>query len=220
LVIKYRVPLKRESSYLRTREGLALFGVFLAGFSFVLFAFGSISFGTPLALVGIIVILREVFAKHDIVLEGAMPRGVTAVAAISILGGANLVLGGVGSIISPPAINEPDLVGITLPAEILALISTILLVLAVVALVLGSLKILTGLVLRSGRSWAWALGIASSVSSIFLDASSLGVNTSVLASSIELPTSVVAIVYLTRPYVRAFYKGVSASQTQSSTALP
>jgi hypothetical protein len=209
LIVRYRVLLKREISYLMTREGLALLGVFVTGFSFILFAFGSLSFGTPLALVGIIVILREVFSKHDTSLEGRMPRGVTVIAALSILGGANLILGGIGNILSPPAINEPDLAGIVLPAGTLSLIQSIVLVLAVVAIMLGSLKVLAGLVLRTGKNWAWVLGIAASVSSIFLDASSLGVNSVLLTSnSIELPTSVVAIVYLTRPYVRAFYRKV------------
>jgi hypothetical protein len=170
LVIRYRVLLRREVSYLMTREGLALLGVFVTGFSFILFAFGSLSFGTPLALVGIIVILREVFVKHDAVVEGRMPRGVTIVAALSILGGINLILGGVGNVLSPPVISASDLAGIVLPAGTLALISTIFLLLAFVALGLGSLKILTGLVLRTGKSWAWGLGIATSISSIFLDA--------------------------------------------------
>lgn len=208
LVLRYRSLLRREASYLMTREGLALLGVFLAGFSFVLFAFGSISFGTPLALVGIIIILREVFVKHDTTVEGRMPRGVTAVAALSILGGANLILGGIGNILSPPAFNEPDLAGTMLPAADLALISAIFSVLAFVALGLGSLKILAGLVLRSGRHWAWGLGLATSIISMFLDASSLGVNTSVLASSLEIPTSIIAIGYLTRPYVKSFYRNV------------
>ena len=209
LVLRYRALLAKEISYLMTREGLTLLGVFLAGFSFILFAFGSISFGTPLALVGIIVILREVFTKHDTVVEGRMPRGITVIAALSILGGANLVLGGIAEILSPPVFNSPELAGVVLPAGTLALISSILLFLAFVALGIGSVKILAGLVLRTGKSWAWALGIAASVFSIFFDASSLGINpASLIANSIELPTSIVAIIYLTRPYVRAFYRNV------------
>jgi hypothetical protein len=113
-----------------------------------------LSFGTPLALVGIVVILREVFVKHDVVLEGRMPRGVTVIAALSILGGANLILGGTGNVLSPPVIIASDLAGIVLPAGTLALVSTIFLFLAFVALGLGSLKILAGLVLRTGKSWA------------------------------------------------------------------
>jgi len=190
-----------------TREGLALLGVFVTGFSFILFAFGSLSFGTPLALVGIIVILREVFVKHDTVLEGRMPRGVTVVAALSILGGANLILGGIGNVLSPPVISASDLAGIILPAGTIALISTIFLFLAFVGLGLGSLKIMAGLLLRSGKSWAWKLGIATSISSIFLDASSLGVSSGLATGNgIEFPTSIIAIIYLTRPYVRAFYR--------------
>src|SRR6266700_3580290 len=186
LVIRYRVVLKKEVLYLMTREGLAL--------------------------VGIIVILREVFLKHDTVLEGRMPRGVTVVAALSILGGANLILGGIGNVLSPPVISASDLAGIVLPARTLALISTIFLFLAFVALGLGCLKILTGLVLRTGKSWAWGLGIATSISSIFLDASSLGISSGlVTGNGIEFPTSVVAIVYLTRPYVKAFYRSVPDS---------
>src|SRR5712691_333176 len=214
LVIRYRVLLRREVSYLMTREGLALLGVFVTGFSFILFAFGSLSFGTPLALVGTIVILREVFVKHDAVVEGRMPRGVTVIAALSILGGANLVLGGIGNVLSPPVISASDLAGIVLPAGTLALISTIFLFLAFVALGLGSLKILTGLVLRTGKSWAWGLGIATSVSSLFLDASSLGVSSGLTANAIEFPTSVVAIIYLTRPYVKAFYRNVPGTVTE------
>ena len=217
LVLRYHDLLFREISYLMTREGLALLGVFLAGFSFILFAFGSISFGTPLALVGIIVILREVLAKHDTVVEGRMPQGVTVIAALSILGGANLVLGGIGEILSPPVINSPDLVGVVLPAGVLALISSILLFLAFVALGIGSVKIFAGLVLRTGKSWAWALGLVSSVFSIFFDASSLGINSgSLIGNSIEFPTSLIAIIYLTRPYVRAFYRNVSANPSLAS----
>ena len=209
LILRYHDLLIREISYLMTREGLALLGVFLAGFSFILFAFGSISFGTPLALVGIVVILREVLAKHDTVLEGRMPRGVTVIAALSILGGANLLLGGIANVISPPPINEPDLAGVVLPLGTLALLSTLLLFLAILALALGSLKILTGLLLRTGKSWARGLGIAASIASIFLDASSLGVSSGTLVTnSLELPTSLIAIIYLTRPYVRAFYRNV------------
>ena len=209
LIVRYRVVLKREVSYLMTREGLGLLGVFLAGFSFVLFAFGSVSFGTPLALVGIIVILRDVLTKRDTVLEGRMPPGVTVVAALSILGGANLVLGGIAEILSPPLVNSPDLVGVVLPAGTLALLSSILLFLAFIALGIGAVKILAGLVLRTGKGWAWAFGLAGSVCSVFFDASSLGVNSgSLIANSIELPTSLVAIIYLTRPYVRAFYRNV------------
>ena len=216
LVIRYRVVLKKEVLYLMTREGLALLGVFVTGFSFILFAFGSLSFGTPLALVGIIVILREVFLKHDTVLEGRMPRGVTVVAALSILGGANLILGGIGNVLSPPVISASDLAGIVLPAGTLALVSTIFLFLAFVALGLGCLKILTGLVLRTGKSWAWGLGIATSISSIFLDASSLGISSGLVTGNwIEFPTSVVAIVYLTRPYVKAFYRNVPDTGPQS-----
>jgi len=216
LVIRYRAVLKKEVWYLMTREGLALLGVFVTGFSFILFAFGSLSFGTPLALVGIVVILREVFLKHDTVLEGRMPRGVTVVAALSILGGANLILGGIGNVLSPPVISASDLAGIVLPAGTLALISTIFLFLAFVALGLGCLKILTGLVLRTGKSWAWGLGIATSISSIFLDASSLGISSGlVTGNGIEFPTSVVAIVYLTRPYVKAFYRNVPDIGSQS-----
>ena len=207
LVIRYRLVLKKEVLYLMTREGLALLGVFVTGFSFILFAFGSLSFGTPLALVGIVVILREVLVRHDIAVEGRMPRGVTVVAALSILGGANLILGGIGNVLSPPLINASDLAGIVLPAGTLALISTIFLLLAFVAVALGSLKILTGLMLRTGKSWAWSLAIATSISSIFLDASSLGVNSGLLTGNgIEFPTSIVTIIYLTRPYVRAFYR--------------
>jgi hypothetical protein len=209
LILRYHALLIKEISYLMTREGLALLGVFLAGFSFILFAFGSISFGTPLALVGIVVILREVLEKHDTVLEGRMPRGVTVIAAFSILGGANLVLGGIAEILSPPVINSPDLLGVVLPAGTLALISSILLFLAIIALGIGSVKILAGLVLRTGKNWAWALGLAASVFSIFFDTSSLGINPgSLIANSIELPTSLIAIIYLTRPYVRAFYRNV------------
>ncbi len=209
LVIRYRSALKREVSYLLTREGLALLGVFVTGFSFILFAFGSLSFGTPLALVGIIVILREVFVKHDVVAEGRMPRGVTVVAALSILGGADLILGGIGNVLSPPVISASDLAGMVLPAGTLALISTIFLFLAFVALGLGSLRILAGLVLRTGENWAWWFGIVTCVCSIFLDASSLGISSVLLTSnSIELPTSVLSIIYLTRPYVRAFYRKV------------
>jgi len=207
LAIRYRVILIREVSYLMTREGLALLGVFLAGFSFLLFAFGLLSFGTPLAVVGIVVILREVLGKHDPAIEGRMPRGVTIVAGLSILGGANLVLGGIGNVLSPPPITEPDLVGIVLPAGTLAVLSTILLFLAIIAVALGSLKIVAGLVLRTGKIWAWAMGIAASVASLFLDASSLGVSTGLLTSNgLELVTSIIAIVYLTRPYVRSFYR--------------
>src|SRR5437764_5293492 len=108
LVIRYRSLLLREVSYLMTREGLALLGVFVTGFSLILFAFGSLSFGTPLALVGIVVILREVFVKHDTVLEGRMPRGISFIAALSILGGANLILAGVGNILFPPVITASD----------------------------------------------------------------------------------------------------------------
>ena len=209
LVLRYRALLVRETSYLMTREGLALLGVFLAGFSFILFAFGSISFGTPLALVGVVVVLREVFGKHDNVVERRMPQGVTVIAALSILGGANLVLGGIAEILSPPAINSPDLVGIVLPAGTLALISSILLFLAFFALGIGSVKILAGLVLRTGKSWAWAIGLVASVFSLFFDASSLGINSgSLIGNSIELPSSLIAIIYLTRPYVRAFYRNV------------
>jgi hypothetical protein len=218
LVVRYRTLLRKELSYLMTREGLALLGVFVTGFSFILFAFGSLSFGTPLALVGIVVILREVFVKHDTVLEGRMPRGVTVVAALSILGGANLILGGVGNVLSPPVINEPDLAGIVLPAGTLALISTIFLFLAFVALGLGCLKILAGLVLRTGKNWAWSLGIATSITSIFLDATSLGINSgSVLGNGLEFPTSLVAIVYLTRPYVRAFYRTVPGTVIETES---
>src|SRR5437870_10581313 len=96
LVIRYRSLLWREVSYLMTREGLALLGVFVTGFSFILFAFGSLSFGTPLALVGIIVILREVFVKHDTVLEGRMPRGVTVIAGLCIRGWRIIILSVVG----------------------------------------------------------------------------------------------------------------------------
>src|SRR5437899_2601160 len=214
LVIRYRVVLKREVSYLMTREGLALLGVFVTGFSFILFAFGSLSFGTPLALVGIIVILREVFVKHDTVLEGRMPRGVTVIAALSILGGANLILAGVGNILFPP-VNVSDLAGAGLSSGTIGLISTIFLLLAFVALGLGSLKILAGLVLRTGKSWAWSLGIATSISSIFLDASSLGASPELLSglltgNGIEFPTSIIAIIYLTRPYVKAFYRKTPA----------
>jgi hypothetical protein len=208
--------LKKEVLYLMTREGLALLGVFVTGFSFILFAFGSLSFGTPLALVGIVVILREVFLKHDTALEGRMPRGVTVVAALSILGGANLILGGIGNVLSPPVISASDLAGIVLPAGTLALISTVFLFLAFVALGLGCLKILTGLVLRTGKSWAWGLGIATSIASIFLDASSLGISSGlVTGNGIEFPTSVVAIVYLTRPYVKAFHRNVPDTGPQS-----
>src|SRR5712692_3041069 len=126
LVIRYRVVLRREVSYLMTREGLALLGVFVTGFSFILFAFGSLSFGTPLALVGIIVILIEVLVKHDAVVEGMMPRGVTIVAALSILGGITLKLGGIGTVLSPPVISASDLAGIVLPAGTIALMSTLL----------------------------------------------------------------------------------------------
>jgi hypothetical protein len=222
LVIQYRVILKREVSYLMTREGLALLGVFVTGFSFILFAFGSLSFGTPLAIVGIIVILREVFVKHDVVLEGRMPRGVTVVAALSILGGANLILGGIGNVLNPPVISASDLAGIVLPAGTLALISTIFLFLAFVAVGLGSLKILAGLVLRTGKSWIWSLGIATSISSIFLDASSLGVSSGLATGNgIEFPTSIVAIIYLTRPYVKAFYRNIPdpGPQTKSGTGI-
>jgi hypothetical protein len=150
-----------------------------------------------------------VFVKDDTVLEGRMPRGVTVVAALSILGGANLILGGIGNVLSPPVISASDLAGLVLPAGTLALISTIFLFLAFVALGLGSLKILVGLVLRTGKSWAWKLGIVTSISSIFLDASSLGVSSGLLTGNgIEFPTSVVAIIYLTRPYVKAFYRNV------------
>ena len=204
-----------------TREGLALLGVFVTGFSFILFAFGSLSFGTPLALVGIVVILREVFVKQDVVLEGRMPRGVTIIAALSILGGANLILGGIGNFLSPPVISASELAGIVLPAGTLALISTIFLFLAFVALGLGSLKILTGLVLRTGKSWAWMLGIATSIASIFLDASSLGVSSGLLtANAIEFPTSVVAIIYLTRPYVKAFYRNVPGTVPETKSSEP
>ena len=214
LILRYRALLVKEISYLMTREGLTLLGVFLAGFSFILFAFGSISFGTPLALVGIIVILREVFAKHDTFIEGRMPRGITVIAALSILGGANLILGGIAEVLSPPVFNSPELVGVVLPAGTLTLISSILLFLAIVALGIGSVKILAGLVLRTGKSWAWALGLAASVFSIFFDASSLGINPgSLIANSIELPTSLIAIIYLTRPYVRAFYRNVSTNSS-------
>ena len=221
LLLRYHDLLIREISYLMSREGLSLLGVFLAGFSFILFAFGSISFGTPLALVGIIVILREVLVKHDTVVEGRMPRGVTVIAALSILGGANLLLGGIGEILSPPVINSPDLVGIVLPAGTLELISSLLLFLAYVALGIGSLKVLAGLVLRTGKSWAWALGLVASAFSIFFDASSLGINSgSLIGNSIELPTSVVAIVYLTRPYVRAFYRNVPENASFANSPAP
>jgi hypothetical protein len=221
LILRYHGLLVREISYLMTREGLALLGVFLAGFSFILFAFGSISFGTPLALVGIIVILREVLAKHDTVVEGRMPRGVTVIAALSILGGANLVLGGIAEVLSPPVINSSDLVGLVLPAGTLALISSFLLFLAFIALGIGSVKILAGLVLRTGKSWAWALGLAASIFSIFFDASSLGINPgSLIANSIELPTSLIAIIYLTRPYVRAFYRNVPGNLSLPTGPAP
>jgi len=87
------------------------------------------------------------------------------------------------------------------------------LLLAFVALALGSLKILAGLVLRTGKSWAWSLGIATSISSIFLDASSLGASPELLSglltgNGIEFPTSIIAIIYLTRPYVKAFYRNI------------
>ena len=224
LVIRYRSLLRKEVSYLMTREGLALLGVFVTGFSFILFAFGSLSFGTPLALVGIIVILREVFVKHDTVLEGKMPRGVTVIAALSILGGANLILAGVGNILFPPVLNTSDFAGIGLPAGTIGLISTILLILAFVALALGSLKILAGLVLRTGKSWAWSLGIATSISSIFLDASSLGASPELLSglltgNGIEFPTSIIAIIYLTRPYVKAFYRKTPAPVSGISLLL-
>ena len=205
-----------------TREGLALLGVFVTGFSLILFAFGSLSFGTPLALVGIVVILREVFVKHDTVLEGRMPRGISFIAALSILGGANLILAGVGNILFPPIITASDFAGIGLPAGTIGLISIILLLLAFVALALGSLKILAGLVLRTGKSWAWSLGIATSISSIFLDASSLGASPELLSglltgNGIEFPTSIIAIIYLTRPYVKAFYRNVPESGSKKSS---
>jgi nicotinamide riboside transporter PnuC len=78
-----------------------------------------------------------------------------------------------------------------------------------------------GLVLRTGKSWAWALGIATSIASIFLDASSLGVNSGLLtANAIEFPTSVVAIIYLTRPYVKAFYRNVPGTVPERKSSEP
>ncbi len=110
-------------------------------------------------------------------------------------------------------ISASDFAGIGLPAGTIGLISTIFLLLAFVALALGSLKILSGLVLRTGKSWAWSLGIATSISSIFLDASSLGASPELLSglltgNGIEFPTSIIAIIYLTRPYVKAFYRNI------------
>jgi hypothetical protein len=203
LVIRYRTLLKHELSYLTTREGLALTGVFVTGFSTILFAFNSLSLGTPLALVGIVVILRELFTKRDPVVEGRIPNGVTVVAALSILGGANLVVAGVFNIIYPEPSSAADFVGLA-PAEI-TLVADILLVLAALAVIVGAFKVLTGLVLRSGKKWAWTLGMVASVLSLSLDASSLGAYSTITASSIEFPTSLLAIIYLTRLHVRAFY---------------
>ena len=203
LVIRYRVVLRKELSYLTTREGLALVGVFVTGFSAILFAFNSLSLGTPLALVGIVVILRELLAKKDLAIEGRIPRGVTVIAALSIFGGANLVVAGIFSILYPEPASAVDFAGLTAPD--IALVQNILLVIAVLGVILGIFKILTGLVLRNGKKWAWSLGMVASALSLTLDASSLGVYSTITASSIEFPTSLLAIIYLTRPYVRAFY---------------
>jgi hypothetical protein len=140
---------------------------------------------------------------------------------LSILGGANLILGGVGNVLSPPVISASDLAGIVLPAGTIALVSTIFLFLAFVALGLGSLKILVGLVLRTGRKWAWNLGTVTSVSSIFLDASSLGISSgSLVGNGLEFPTSLIAIIYLTGPYVKAFYTNAGGTVIQSKGSEP
>ena len=210
LVVRYRSQLLKELSYLTTREGMVLLGVFVTGFSFILFAFGSLSLGTPVALVGIVVIGRELVTKHDPTAEGMIPRGITVVAALSILGGANLLASGVFNIIYPEPQTATDFLGLT-PSEVI-LLSNILLVLAILAVVLGSFKILTGLVLRSGRRWAWRLGLIASIFSLFLDASSFGAYSAITASSVEFPTSILAIFYLTRPYVRSFYRKNSTAE--------
>jgi hypothetical protein len=203
LVLRYRVLLRKELSYLTTREGIALVGVFVTGFSLVLFAFNSLSLGTPLALVGIVVILRELLTKHDPTVEQRIPRGVTVIAALSIVGGANLIVAGIFSILYPEPATGADFAGLS--ASDIALVQTILAVLSVLAVMFGIFKILTGLILRNGKRWAWTLGMVASALSLTLDASSLGAYSTVTASTLEAPTSILAIIYLTRPYVRRFY---------------
>jgi len=217
LGIRYRSALSKEIAYLATREGLILVGVFVAGFSILLFAFGSLSLGTPIAIAGIVVILRELLTKHDPTIEGRIPRGVTVIAALSILSGANLIAAGIFNIFTPVTLSSAgllDLAGTGLASPVLSFISAIFLVLAIAALILGSLKLLTGLVLRTGKRWAWILALVTSVCSIFLDAGSLGVSYStIISSTVELPTSLLAIFYLTRPYVRSFYRGQQLSRS-------
>ena len=209
LAIRYRAALSKEIAYLATREGLILVGVFVAGFSILLFAFGSLSLGTPIAIVGIVVIMRELLTKKDSAIEGTLPGGITVISALSILGGANLIAAGIFNIFTPVTLSSAgllDLAGTSISGPVLSFISAIFLVLAIIAVILGSLKLLTGLVLRTGKRWAWILGLVTSVSSIFFDASSLGVSYSTIATStIEFPTSLLSIYYLTRPYVRSFY---------------
>ncbi|HEX4920903.1 MAG TPA: hypothetical protein VFV92_09215 [Candidatus Bathyarchaeia archaeon] len=215
LAIRYRAALSKEVAYLGTREGLILVGVFVAGFSILLFAFGSLSLGTPIAIVGIVVIVRELLTKHDPTIEGTIPKGVTVIAALSILSGANLIAAGIFNIFTPVTLSSTgllELAGTSLAGPVLSFISTIFLALAIAALVLGSLKLLTGLILRTGKKWAWTLALVTSVCSIFLDAGSLGVSYStVISSTVEFPTSLLAILYLTRPYVKAFYRRKSSS---------
>ncbi len=169
----------------------------------ILFAFNSLSLGTPLALVGIVVMLRELLSKHDPAIEGKIPRGVTVIAALSIFGGANLILAETFNTLYPAPLSPSDLAGLS--TTDITLVQNILLALSLLAVIFGSSKILTGLILRNGKPWIWTLGIVTSALSLTLDASSLGAYSTVTASSLEAPTSLLAIIYLTRPYVRAFY---------------
>jgi hypothetical protein len=162
------------------------------------------------------------------------PLGVTIIAILNIIGGAIMLIFGIGLItlgavlpLAPPSvINQPELQGnltagqvpipptspeSTMIAQDLFGGFSIAIGIVLIAIAIVSFVVAYGLL--KGKGWAWTVTLILSIISIVFNAISIAATAGAnLGGIISIIISAVIIYYLYRPHVKAYFgKGVSPS---------
>src|SRR5215467_5894700 len=126
---------------------------------------------------------------------GQRPTGVTILAVLEFIVGIIALLGGLGALVGSAALGFAGR----------GMLSGVFGIFGGVALIFGILALIVGWGMWTGREWAWIVGIVLAVLGLVSGVVQLAFfNASAI---LQILIDLLILYYLTRPHVKAFFKG-------------
>ena len=139
---------------------------------------------------------------------GQRPTGVTILAVLEFIVGIIALLGGLGALVGSAALGFAGR----------GMLSGVFGIFGGVALIFGILALVVGWGMWTGREWAWIVGIVLAVLGLVSGVVQLAFfNASAI---LQILIDLLILYYLTRPHVKAFFKGGKQQMPSSTPPSP